>query len=585
MAIGSQAATTRSNQIALGTNTTEVTVPNIAGNADQLISANADGTLQRTNISTSDVASLVSNKASNAFDQSIIQVEVGNTNGSTTSSVSIGAGACAQFAGSTAIGAKAKTTRTNQVVVGNRKTTTTIPNIAGNGNGMVIANSDGTLARSTINLNNLALLTNGSTPMSTGVASNTEGRIQIGKNTTTKGENAVAIGADSKAVGRNAMAVGAGAISLEDNLITIGSEQTKTRITNLSGEGNQIILANPSGTLIRYTGSKTVDSDLKINGDQTITGNQTIEGNQEIQGNLKTSGSVKFEGLASSGQFTTDQDQNDGEKRLLTLDGDGNAGTSNISLDQIERAVTNKIPQIEESIGDLGRAVETTGAMAAAFSAIPEMTLDPEEPVRCGFGGGGFGTQYAIAGGCAVRIAHRFHLNGALAYAPSIDYNYGATPSISGRLGLSFPLGKRSLHTRSLQIKKEFAAYQSSVEMKIAMLQTDINKRDDQITALRKQLEALSEANGQKTTTEAPASDATNALIAALRQRIEELESQKEASVNDNQEQQRILKNQATEIKNQRQEIEQMKSQILFLMKHMPNNNTTFSSDQLKTSE
>ena len=121
--------------------------------------------------------------------------------------------------------------------------------------------------------------------------------------------------------------------------------------------------------------------------------------------------------------------------------------------------------------------------------------------------------------------------------------------------------------------------------MKIAMLQTDINKRDDQITALRKQLEALSEANGQKTTTEAPASDATNALIAALRQRIEELESQKEASVNDNQEQQRILKNQATEIKNQRQEIEQMKSQILFLMKHMPNNNATFSSDPLKTSE
>ena len=256
MAIGSQAATTRSNQIALGTNTTEVTVPNIAGNADQLISANADGTLQRTNISTSEVASLVSNKASNAFDQSIIQVEVGNTSGSTTSSVSIGAGACAQFAGSTAIGAKAKTTRTNQVVVGNRKTTTTIPNIAGNGNGMVIANSDGTLARSTINLNNLALLTNGSTPMSTGVASNTEGRIQIGKNTTTKGENAVAIGADSKAVGRNAMAVGAGAISLEDNLITIGSEQTKTRITNLSGEGNQIIFGEPKWDINTLHGSQ-----------------------------------------------------------------------------------------------------------------------------------------------------------------------------------------------------------------------------------------------------------------------------------------------------------------------------------------
>ena len=45
MAIGSQAATTRSNQIALGTNTTEVTVPNIAGSGNQWLIANADGTL------------------------------------------------------------------------------------------------------------------------------------------------------------------------------------------------------------------------------------------------------------------------------------------------------------------------------------------------------------------------------------------------------------------------------------------------------------------------------------------------------------------------------------------------------------
>ena len=52
------------------------------------------------------------------------------------------------------------------------------------------------------------------------------------------------------------MAVGAGAISLEDNLITIGSEQTKTRITNLSGEGNQIILGEPKWDINALHGSQ-----------------------------------------------------------------------------------------------------------------------------------------------------------------------------------------------------------------------------------------------------------------------------------------------------------------------------------------
>ena len=70
---------------------------------------------------------------------------------------------------------------------------------------------------------------------------------------------------------------------------------------------------------MRYTGAKTIDSDLKINGDQTISGNQTIEGNQEIQGNLKTSGSVKFEGLASSGQFTTTKIKTTGKKDYSRL--------------------------------------------------------------------------------------------------------------------------------------------------------------------------------------------------------------------------------------------------------------------------
>ena len=241
------------------------------------------------------------------------------------------------------------------------------------------------------------------------------------------------------------------------------------------------------------------------------------------------------------------------------------------------------MPRLEESIGDLGRAVETTGAMAAAFSAIPEMTLDPDEPLRCGFGGGGFGTQYAIAGGCAVRIAHRFHLNGALSYAPSIDYNYGATPSVAGRLGFSFPLGKINKPYRAAQIKEEFAAYRSFVDQKIAMLQADISQRDEQINELREKIEQLSKRNPlTQSTDNAPAAEATDELITALRKRIQNLETQKQMSINSSKEQQRILDIQAKEIQAQREEIDEMKTQIQILIRNTPNNQTTLSSSQSK---
>ena len=31
----------------------------------------------------------------------------------------------------------------------------------------------------------------------------------------------------------------------------------------------------------------------------------------------------------------------------------------------------------------------------------------PDEPMRCGFGAGGWGSQYSVAGGCAARVADR----------------------------------------------------------------------------------------------------------------------------------------------------------------------------------
>ncbi|MGC5199001.1 hypothetical protein, partial [Aphanothece microscopica] len=60
----------------------------------------------------------------------------------------LGAGALANFTGSTAIGTGATTTRASQIVLGRSGDTVTIPNLSGTGSGLILANDDGTLSRS-----------------------------------------------------------------------------------------------------------------------------------------------------------------------------------------------------------------------------------------------------------------------------------------------------------------------------------------------------------------------------------------------------------------------------------------------------
>ena len=119
---------------------------------------------------------------------------------------------------------------------------------------------------------------------------------------------------------------------------------------------------------------------------------------------------------------------------LIGATSDGTLTRSNVSLDQIDDAVNKRIPKLESAARGLGKAVETSGAIAAAMSAIPEVTLQADEPIRCGVGTGGYGSQYALSAGCAVRVGDRLHLNGALSYSPSVDYEYGSTSSVAGRL-------------------------------------------------------------------------------------------------------------------------------------------------------
>jgi hypothetical protein len=235
-------------------------------------------------------------------------------------------------------------------------------------------------------------------------------------------------------------------------------------------------------------GATTINNSLTVNGDQIVSGNQTIGGSLQVTGaSTFAGGATVNQGLVVSGGTSTDALNVSGASTLNTLDvsgdsslqgslavqgpttlngattindeltvsslsgsgteligasSDGTLKRSSVSMDQMETAVNTKIPKLESAARGLGRAVETSGAIASAMSAIPEVTLQEDEPMRCGVGTGGFGSQYAFSAGCAVRVGDRLHLNGALSYSPSVDYNYGSTPSVAGRLGFSFPLGR-----------------------------------------------------------------------------------------------------------------------------------------------
>ena len=160
------------------------------------------------------------------------------------------------------------------------------------------------------------------------------------------------------------------------------------------------IMANQDGTLKRTNTLEVNDGTTSINGDKIIIGDEQS--------------TTQIPSLAGGG--------------LIEADSDGNLTSSNVSAstiidnsNQIKNNTSNisknrkDINKLEGAARSLGDAAEAAGAMGAALSGIPEVSLHPDEPLRCGFAGGGFGSQYAIAGGCAARIKDSIHLNGAIA--------------------------------------------------------------------------------------------------------------------------------------------------------------------------
>ncbi len=267
--------------------------------------------------------------------------------------------------------------------------------------------------------------------------------IAVGSSAFANGTNSYAIGADAIANGRQALAIGAGARAegFNTDLVAVGTKATALG-TNSTAQG---AYAYADGTNAVAIGtSRAIGTEVVAIGAQATAtydrssavgaGAATTRKDQIVLGTFKTE--VTAPNLAGDGT------------EIIAANEDGTLQRTSMSFKQLDKAVRKKLPKLESAARGLGQAVQASGVIASAMSAIPEVTLQEDEPARCGVGTGAYGSQYAISAGCAVRVGDRLHLNGALSYTPSVDYEYGSTASIAGRLGFSFPPGKRKESTK-----------------------------------------------------------------------------------------------------------------------------------------
>jgi autotransporter adhesin len=280
----------------------------------------------------------------------------------------------------------------------------------------------------------------GGSPCPTGSTSS----VCLGTNATATGENATAvgsnansvsggtaIGARSRVTGVNGTAIGIGATA-GDPGTAVGAFAEATG-ENASAFGANAKATGKESLAIGTGASATFDNSSAIG-----AGAQTTRANQVVIGTKGTS--LTLPGVANGGTFSGRTNQS-GLVRVLTTDGTGNVGTS-FDPDALQNTTSN----LEQAVDSLGQAVTSAGAIAAAFTAVPQMTLGAQEPIRCGAGLGGYGSSYAVAMGCAARLSKKYpdvSLNAAISLTNSVDYVYGSTPSFAGRVGFSFPLGKK----------------------------------------------------------------------------------------------------------------------------------------------
>jgi hypothetical protein len=505
-ALGAGAITTRNNQVVIGTSIDTVTVPNVAGSGNQFLFATADGTLNRyTGATTIDSDLLISGSQAIGGNLTVggdvVFNNYKNTNpGSGTTFLSTDAN------GKVALAAIPNGTTFCTLVGANSSCYGPNAEAKGAFDTAIGANSraDAALGSTALGAETNAS-GNGSTAIGVLAKSQGEGSLAVGFAANSTAEDGIAIGSNALANGFNAFAFGTGAVANGRNVTAIGF--------GARAEGfNTNSLALGTGSLASGTDVTALGAGATATGVRATAigaGAMTTRNNQVVIGTQRDT--VTLPGLSGSGTA------------LVAANNDGTLQRSSVSLQQVNQAVNTTIPKLESAVSDLGQAVESAGAIAAAMSAIPQVSLRDDEPMRCGVGTGGYGSQYAVSAGCAVRVADRLHINGALAYTPSIDYQYGSTPSVAGRLGFSFPLGRiaKASSKPTAETSKELSDVQGNLEK----IQAEVKSRDSQIADLKTQLDQLLKA--QRADTRTPVSQATTELIAMLKSRIDQLEKEK----------------------------------------------------------
>ena len=284
----------------------------------------------------------------------------------------------------------------------------------------------------------------------------------LGALTTASGPASLAVGAQSRATGLQSVAMGVAAVSTGTGSLAIGdnsqaSGDASTSIGYLSAvDGLRAVAFGPeakaSGTSSLAVGDTSLATGVGASafgaGAQALADYSTAIGPLAVAnsaGEMVIGGpmtntisigapgaTIKMPALASGGSFVGRSPQS-GKIEFVTVDEEGSLGTTPNLSGYVEDTV-------KSMAGGLQNAVNSTSALIAAMSAVPTMSSATDEAVRCGFGTGGVGSDYAVSAGCAVRIANRVHLNGAISIANKVDYFGTSSAGMAGRIGFSFPL-------------------------------------------------------------------------------------------------------------------------------------------------
>jgi hypothetical protein len=219
----------------------------------------------------------------------------------------------------------------------------------------------------------------------------------LGNNTTAAGNSSTAIGYNASALGSGATALGVGASAAGLNAMALGNG------SSVAGGYSNSVAIGPNAAATRS--------------------------NQIIMGAAGVNTVYTLPGLAANGNFINDRNQNSGAKRMTTVDSNGNLGTTSFNLHQLDQALNS-----------INNQVMNVGALAAALSAVPNLTSNGEK-YGCGLGTGLYGSGFAGAAGCVAKIGNNTWINGGLAVTGSNSTAWGSTPAVAGRLGVFFQWG------------------------------------------------------------------------------------------------------------------------------------------------